>query len=117
MSLYTGKEIYSDDWVELTIDENIVKRVEELYRIEKQPTFDQYPMFYWTSVIKIMDNITETEYEESNEENSEGKPTEAILEEIIEEEAIYENPPEGFLISEKTDSKTPNNDTYKELIG
>ena len=78
MSLYTGKEIYSDDWVELTIDENIVKRVEELYRIEKQPTFDQYPMFYWTSVIKIMDNITETEYEESNEENSESELVEEL---------------------------------------
>ena len=45
MSLYTGKVIHSNDWVELLIYDEVVTRIEELAKIEKQPTFDQYPMF------------------------------------------------------------------------
>ena len=34
------------------------KRVEELTKIEKQPTFDQYPMFDWVLGIPIVDSMT-----------------------------------------------------------
>ena len=45
ISLHTGKESHSNNWVELPIDDEILNRVKELARIEKNPTFDQYPMF------------------------------------------------------------------------
>ena len=40
MSLYTGKDIHSNDWVELLIDYDVGNRIKELANIEKQPTFD-----------------------------------------------------------------------------
>ena len=33
-------------------------REEKLVKIEKQPTFDKYPMFEWESEITILDNMT-----------------------------------------------------------
>ena len=45
MLLYTRREIHSNDWLKLSIDDEVSKRVEELEKIGKQPTFDQYPMF------------------------------------------------------------------------
>ena len=53
MSLYTGKYIHSNYWLELPIDGEVVKRLEELSKIDKQPTFDQYPMFEWAPGIPI----------------------------------------------------------------
>ena len=32
-------------------------------------------------------------------------------------EAIYENPPEGFLISDEYNRNYPNSDTYQDSIG
>ena len=58
MSLYTRKEIHVDDWIQLPIENEVVKRVEELSKIEKQPTFDQYPMFEWPSGINILVDMT-----------------------------------------------------------
>ena len=74
-------------------------------------------MFERAPGISTMDKITENEDKESNEENSESKPIEDILEEIIEEEAIDENPPEGFLISYESDINDPNSDTDEDSIG
>ena len=45
MYLYTGKEIHIDEWTELNIYDDVVKRLEELAKKEKQPTFNQYLMF------------------------------------------------------------------------
>ena len=45
MSLCTRKDIHRNDEVELTIDNEFYNRVDELSKIEKQTTFDQYPMF------------------------------------------------------------------------
>ena len=73
MMLYTGKEIHIDDWVELPIDGDVIKRVEDLAKIEKRPTFDQYPMFEWAPGIPIMDDMTEHEDKESNEKNLKAK--------------------------------------------
>ena len=98
MLIYTGNHI--DDLVELPMDENVVKRVEEIAKIGIHPTSNQYPMFEWALGIPIMDNTTENEYEQSNEEIFESKLIEEIIEDIIEEEAIDENTPEGFLISD-----------------
>ena len=46
--------------MELPIDYDVVKRVEEPGKREKQPTFDQYPMFEWTPWIPIMDSMSES---------------------------------------------------------
>ena len=54
---------------------------------------------------------------ESNEENSEGEIIEDIVEEIIKEEYIDENPPGGFWISDECDSNNPNIDTNEDSIG
>ena len=40
MSIYIGKKIHIDDWVELPIYDDVVKRVEEIAKIGKQLTFD-----------------------------------------------------------------------------
>ena len=45
--IYTGKEIHIYDCMESPIDDNIVKSVEDLAKIEKHPTFDQCTMFEW----------------------------------------------------------------------
>ena len=52
--------------MEIPIDENVVKRAEEILKKGKQPTFDQYNMFEWTPRIPIMDDITESEEEDLN---------------------------------------------------
>ena len=58
MLLYTVREIHSDNLVELTIDDDVVKMVEEKSKIEKNPIFDQYPIFEWAPKIPIMDDKT-----------------------------------------------------------
>ena len=85
MSLYTGKDINSVDWVELPIDNDVIKRVEEPVNIEKHTTFDQYKFFQWAPGIPIIYNMAENEYEESKKENSERNLIEESFEEIIEE--------------------------------
>ena len=70
MYLYTGKEIHSNDWVESPVDDEVVKRVEELAKLERQTTFDQYPIFEWAPGIPILDDMTGNEDEEYDEENS-----------------------------------------------
>ena len=85
ISLYTRKDIHSDYWVELSIDYEVVKRVDELAKIEKQPTLDQYTIFEWVQGIPILDNMPGNEDERSDKENSEDELIEAIVEEISEE--------------------------------
>ena len=63
MSLYTGRDIHIDDWLELSIDNDVVKRVEELAKIEKLTTLYQHPMFEWAPGIPILDNMTGNEDE------------------------------------------------------
>ena len=53
------------------MDNEVVKGVEELAKIEKQPTFDQYPIFEWAPGIPILDDMTGNEDEGSDEENPE----------------------------------------------
>ena len=57
--------------MELPIYDDVVKRVEEQATIEKQPTLDQYPVFEWIPGIPIMDDMTESEYKDLDEENTE----------------------------------------------
>ena len=64
----------------LPIDKNVVKRVEEIAKIEKQSTFDQYSMFEWAPVITVIDYMIENEDKESNEENSENELIKEIFE-------------------------------------
>ena len=45
MSLCTREQIHSDDWVKLPIRYEVIKRVEEPAKIDKQPTIEQYLMF------------------------------------------------------------------------
>ena len=71
MLMYTGKEIHSYDWVELPIDYKFVKRVDEVEKIEKQPTFDQYPMFECAPLILNVDDIIGNEEKGCDEENPE----------------------------------------------
>ena len=71
MSLYTGKDIHINDWIELPIDDEVFKRVEELEQIEEQPTFYQYPMFDWAPGITILDDMKVNEYKGSDKENPE----------------------------------------------
>ena len=85
MSMYTVKYIHSNDWVESHIDDEVVKRVEELAKIEKQPTFDQYTMFEWAPIIPILENMIGNEDKGSDEENPEDELVEEIVEEISEE--------------------------------
>ena len=59
----TGKQIHSADWSKLPINDEVVKRVEELAKIEKQPTFYQYPMFECEPGISILDNMKGNEDE------------------------------------------------------
>ena len=81
MSLHATKEIHSNDWVELPIYDKVVKRVEELSKIEKRPTFDQYPMFEWAPGIPIFDDMIGNKDKESDEEN----PEDDLVEDISEE--------------------------------
>ena len=85
MSLYTRKDIHSDDCVELPIDNEFIKRVEELAKVRKQTTFDQYPMFQWAPEIPILDNMTGNEDKGSDKENSGGELVEENVEDIAEE--------------------------------
>ena len=54
-----------------------------------------------------MDNMIENEDKESNEENSESK---------LEEEIVDENSPEDLLILYESDPNKPNSDTYEDSI-
>ena len=49
MSLHTGRELHTNEWDELPIDEEVIARVEELAENEGQPELpDQYPLFEWS---------------------------------------------------------------------
>ena len=58
MPLNTRKDIHIYGWVKFTIDDEFFNRIEELSKIKKQPTFDQYPMFEWAPGIPILDDMT-----------------------------------------------------------
>ena len=65
MSLYTGKTIHSYIWNELTTDDDVIRRVEELAAEENQPLLlKNNPLFEWrlgktiTNSEQINDNST-----------------------------------------------------------
>ena len=62
MSLFTGKRITSNNWDELPINEEAIKRVEDIGYSESQPVMrDGYPIFEWKSSEVINDlSIGET---------------------------------------------------------
>ena len=82
--MYTRREIHIYDWVELTIDYELLKRVEELEKNQKQSTFDKYNCFEWAPGISIWNNTTGNE----DEGYDRGNPEDKLLEEIV--EVIYE---------------------------
>ena len=116
MLLYTRKYIHSNNWVELPIDDEVFNRVEELAKIAKQPTFDQYPMFDWAPGIPILDNMKGNKDKGSDTENSEDKLKEEIFEEISEEEDTEKDAHKGFLISYESDSNDHNSSTESEYL-
>ena len=69
MSLYTRKDIHINDWVEFTIDNEVVKRVEELEKFRNNPPLtniqclsgqQEYP--FWTTLqgMKTKDMMKKT---------------------------------------------------------
>ena len=53
------------------MEDKVIKRVEELEKLEKQPIFDQYPMFEWPPGMPILDDMTGNEDKGYDEENIE----------------------------------------------
>ena len=56
MLLYTRKDIHINDWVEFTIDNEVVKRVEELEKLRNNPPLKNIQCFsghqeypFWTT--------------------------------------------------------------------
>ena len=83
MSLYSRKEIHSDDWVEFLIKYKVVKRVEEISKIEKKSTFYQYPMFQWAPGIPVLGDMKGNEEKRSDEERTEDDLTEEIWNRLL----------------------------------
>ena len=63
-----------------------------------------------------MEDITESEDEDSNQENSEVELIEDIFEEVTDEERIYGHPYDGLLVSYEYDSNDLKSDTYKDSV-
>lgn len=64
MSLHTGRQIHSNQWEELPIDEDVIRMVEEQARDEEQPLFpDKYPMFEWAPGCLVDDDDISDEEE------------------------------------------------------
>ena len=65
MSLYTGKKLHSYVWTELPIDNDVIKRVEELATQEQQPfLLDNHPIFEWEPGTQIIIDENEEQQEE-----------------------------------------------------
>ena len=69
MSLYTRENIYSNDWVKVTIDDEFLKRAEELEKIENNPDLTNiqclsghqvYPFLMKLQVMKTKDITKKT---------------------------------------------------------
>ena len=43
MYLYTIKEINSDEWIELSIDDNVMKKAEEILKRKENPLLTKIP--------------------------------------------------------------------------
>ena len=84
MSLYNEKEIHRDDRIELTIDNEVVNRVEKPEKVDKQPNFDQYTIFQWSPETTILGDMIGNEDKGSVEENPEYQLEEETVEEIYE---------------------------------
>ena len=68
MSLFTGRELHSNNWDELPIDEEVIAKVEQMAKDQDQPFLpDKYPMFEWSPGTLIEDEDDETVEEEQNE--------------------------------------------------
>ena len=65
MSLATGKQLHAFIWTELSINEQVISRVNNLATKEKQPEMTKgYPLFKWIQGIPIIDKYDETQIEE-----------------------------------------------------
>lgn len=73
MSLYTGKELHSNSWDELPIDDEVIAKVDALALAEKQPLLpDSYPLFEWSPGLTIDDiDLVEDIEEIDGNENDE----------------------------------------------
>ena len=71
MSLYTGRELHSNQWEELPTDDDVIEMVENLAKNEEQPLLpDKYPMFEWSpgNLIGDDDNLDEEDQDNLNDE-------------------------------------------------
>ena len=63
MSLYSEKRIYSYEWAQLPIDDDVADRVEELADLEEAPEIKRgYPIFKWKqNVLEVLGLHAENE--------------------------------------------------------
>ena len=55
MSLRTGRKLHGFIWTEFTITEEIIVRVEELGKEDKQPLMENGPIFEWVPGNIVLD--------------------------------------------------------------
>ena len=61
MPLYVGRQLYSYQWNELLIDDDLISRVKELAIEENAPLMaDGYPIFEWAPGVPIIDEVEVT---------------------------------------------------------
>ena len=97
MSLFTGQLIHGFGWQEVPIHDDVIKRVEELAEIEKQPKMaDRVPLFEWSPGYEILD---EQDLEErSTVSTAEDQVDTELIDHAAEEdniEEVYENTDQG----------------------
>ena len=60
MSLYTGKILYSHEWKQLPIENDVIEQVKQFSSDEEvKLTKDRYPTFEWAPDIPIIDKTQE----------------------------------------------------------
>jgi hypothetical protein len=121
MSLYTRKRLHSYEWDELPIDDEVIKRVEELGDEDNAPNMgDGYPMFEWTPGTPIIDEVTEEENVEDVEEIAENgdieqeeynEELESINEHVSEDDQIEEEQLESDMENSDDHADDSSNDT------
>ena len=80
MSLYSGKRLHSYILEELPIYQDVIDRVEQLEREEKQPVLDNnQPLFEWISE-KGVEYLQHDPIIQEEEEPHENKPNENKIE-------------------------------------
>ena len=62
MYLWTGRKIYGFIWTELPITEELITRVEDVGKEDKQPLMGNGPIFEWIPGNIILDHQEEKEF-------------------------------------------------------